>query len=79
VAEPPGLLRTSIRSGFVTQPRWSENRPPPLFVSSNANPPPMNTDRIAFGFVLVALIVSRPFFHVAVWIATWSGAAGGPA
>src|SRR3954454_18731543 len=38
----------------------------------------MKTDRIAFGFVLVALIVSRPFFHVAVWIATRSGAAGGP-
>src|SRR3954454_9576269 len=67
-----------MRCGFVTQPRWSEYRPPPLFVSSNANPPPMKTDRIAFGFVLVALIVSRPFFHVAVWIATRSGAAGGP-
>src|SRR4051794_14266833 len=38
----------------------------------------MKTDRIAFGFVLVALMVSRPFFHVAVWIATRSGAAGGP-
>src|SRR3954452_2542928 len=38
----------------------------------------MKTDRIAFGFVLVALIVSRLFFHVAVWIATRSGAAGGP-
>src|SRR3954449_5926859 len=67
-----------MRCGFVTNPRWSENWPPPLFVSSNANPPPMKTDRIAFGFVLVALIVSRPFFHVAVWIATRSGAAGGP-
>jgi len=28
--------------------------------------------------VLVALIVSRPLFQVAVWIATLSGAAGGP-
>src|SRR3954447_15386493 len=67
-----------MRSGLVTNPRWSEYLPPPLLVSSNANPPPMKTDRIAFGFVLVALIVSRPLFHVAVWIATRSGAAGGP-
>jgi hypothetical protein len=36
------------------------------------------TLRIAFGFVLVALIVSRPFFQVAVRIATLSGGAGGP-
>src|SRR3954447_13703405 len=36
------------------------------------------TLRIAFGFVLVALIVSSPCFHVAVWIATRSGAGGAP-
>jgi len=73
------LLRTWIRSGFVTNPRWSENLPPPLFVSSNMKLPALEkTLRIAFGFVLVALIVSRPRFHVAVWIATLSGGAGGP-
>src|SRR5215210_1122740 len=36
------------------------------------------TLRIAFGFVLVASIVSRPFFQVAVVIATRSGGAGAP-
>src|SRR6185295_3962268 len=78
-ADPPRLLRTWIRSEFVTNPRWSENLPPPLFVSSNMKLPALEkTLRIAFGFVLVALIVSRPCFHVAVWIATLSGAAGGP-
>src|SRR5215211_2889228 len=36
------------------------------------------TDRIALGFVLVASIVSRPAFQVAVRIATRSGGAGAP-
>src|SRR4051794_4755908 len=60
-------------------PRWSEYLPPPLFVSSNMKFPALeNTLRIAFGFVLVALMVSSPLLHVAVWMATLSGAAGGP-
>src|SRR4051812_47516725 len=79
LADPPRLLRTWICCGLVMNPRWSENLPPPLLVSSNMKFPALEkTLRIAFGLVLVALIVSRPLFHVAVWIATLSGAAGGP-
>ena len=37
-----------------------------------------NTDRIAFGFVLVASIVSRPAFQVAFVIRTASAAGGAP-
>src|SRR4051794_3895032 len=78
-AEPPRLLRTWICCGLVMNPRWSEYRPPPLFVSSNMKLPELeNTLRIAFGFVLVALMVSSPLLQVAVWMATLSGAAGGP-
>jgi hypothetical protein len=60
-------------------PRWSEKRPPPLFVSSNMKLPALEKmPGIAFEFVLVALIVSSPFFQVAVRIATLSGGVGGP-
>src|SRR4051794_5646395 len=37
-----------------------------------------NTLRIAFGFVLVASIVSSPDFHVALVMRTVSGAGGAP-
>src|SRR6478672_3459674 len=60
-------------------PRWSANLPPPLFVSVNMKSPELeNTDRIAFGFVLVASIVSRPAFQVAFVIRTVSAAGGAP-
>ena len=43
------------------------------------NPPERSkTDRIAFGFVLVASMVSSPFFQDAFLIATRSAAAGAP-
>src|SRR5215210_7081132 len=68
-----------MRCGLSMKPRWSEYLPPPLLVSSNMKLPALEkTLRMAFGFVLVALIVSRPFFHFAVWIVTLSVAAGGP-
>ena len=61
------------------KPRWSEKRPPPLLVSVNMKPPERpKTDRIAFGFVLVASIVSRPASSVAFLIATRSAGAGAP-
>ena len=39
VAEPPKLLRTEIRWGLVTKPRWSEYLPPPWLVRLNMKLP----------------------------------------
>ena len=76
-AEPPKLLRTLILTGLKTKPRWSAYRPPPLLVRSNKGlPEDEKTVRIAFGLVLVASIVSSPFFQVAFVILTTSGAGG---
>src|ERR1700710_476234 len=68
-----------MNPGLKMKPRWSEKRPPPLFVSVNMNPPDgPKTLRIAFGFVLVASIFRRPAFQVAVLIFTVSAGGGVP-
>src|SRR3954454_10212978 len=82
-ADPPMLLRTTIGGcGGCFHRNCPEYRPPPSFVRSNAKPPPMKTERIAFGFVLVAWTVSWPLmptcFHCAFVIRTTSGGGGVP-
>lgn len=79
VAEPPKLLRTLIRRGLSTHPRWSAYRPPPLFVSVNMKlPDDEYTVRMAFGFVLVASMVRSPDFQLALVMRTTSAAGGAP-
>src|ERR1700712_796923 len=83
-AEPPKLLLTWIPCGFRKNSVFMENRPPPLLVRSNMKlPVVVNTDRMAFGFVLVASMVNvppgpGPGFHCAFLMTTLSFAGGVP-
>src|SRR5262245_58244451 len=64
--------------GGVTNPRSSLYLPPPLLVRLYAKLPPTNTERIAFGFELVASILTNRLLLTALVIRTTSAGAGAP-
>ncbi|MFI0717686.1 hypothetical protein [Streptomyces sp. NPDC021224] len=81
VAEPPRLLRTVIGPGLSSHWCWASYVPPPLAASGNMklSEAVRWTPRIAFGSLLVAVILSRPFFHSALLTVTLSVTGGADA